>query len=346
MVVWLRAGCLAVSAALVGMIGNNDASAHHEAHQGAAPPVEMVAQSGGPFDAWLVDLKDEARGRGISEGIIKATLDGIKPIPRIIELDRRQPEGRLTFTQYLERVVTGGRVKKGRELLAKHGALLDQVAAKYGVQKRFIVSLWGIETSYGGFTGGFPVINALATLAHDGRRSAFFRKELLLALEILEQGHIAPGDMKGSWAGAMGQSQFMPSSFHAYALDGDGDGDKDIWTSLPDVFSSIANYLARSGWRDDETWGRAVALPANFDRGLSGTKQRRSMREWESLGVRKLGGGALPSRNLESSVIIPQKSALSPSYLAYNNYRVILKWNRSTYFALAVGTLADRLAKP
>ncbi len=339
---WLRAGSVAIAAGLVAFAGAPGAAAHLE----PLPAVSMVAQSGGPFDAWLADLKDEARGRGISENIIKATLDGIQPIARIIELDRRQPEGRLTFTQYLERVVTNARVKRGRELLEKHGALLDQVAAKYGVQKRFIVSLWGIETSYGRVTGGFPVITALATLAHDGRRSAFFRKELLLALEILEQGHISPQSMKGSWAGAMGQSQFMPSSFHAYALDGDGDGDKDIWTSLPDVFSSIANYLARSGWRGDETWGRPVALPSSFDRALSGTKQKKSMRDWEALGVRKLGGGALPTRNLESSVIVPQKSALSPAYLAYNNYRVILKWNRSTYFALAVGTLADRLAKP
>jgi membrane-bound lytic murein transglycosylase B len=268
----------------------------------------------------------------------------VKPIPRVIELDRRQPEFTLTFAQYMKRVVTDRRVAKGRERLRQHRDLLNEVAQKYGVQPRFIVALWGIETDFGRITGGFPVLSALATLAHDGRRSAFFRKELLLALKIVDGGHIRAADMKGSWAGAMGQNQFMPSSFHAFAVDHDGDGRKDIWTNLPDVFASIANYLSGSGWRVDQTWGRAVSLPAGMTRGEIGRKKRQLISAWQARGVRRTDGSDLPTRDLMAAIVAPQRGALAPAFLVYNNYNVILKWNRSDYFATAVGRLADRLA--
>ena len=197
------------------------------------------------FDEWIAEVRAEAASRGVSEAVLDKAFSNVKPIPKVVELDRKQPEFRLKVDEYLSRVINQRRINTGRRLLAENADLLNEVAEQYGVQPRFIVALWGIETDYGRVTGGFPVIGALATLAYDGRRAAFFREQLLQALDILEQGHIAPAAMKGSWAGAMGQSQFMPSSFHSFAVEHDGDGDKDIWQSREDVFGSIANYLAR-----------------------------------------------------------------------------------------------------
>jgi membrane-bound lytic murein transglycosylase B len=303
----------------------------------------VSAQAAQPFDAWLEDLRAEAAGRGVSQEILDAALKDAAPIPRVIELDRNQPEFRLKFDQYLRNVINDRRINKGRRLMEQHGALLDEVAAQYGVQKRFIVALWGIETDFGGNTGGFPVIQALATLAHEGRRAEFFRRELLLALDILEQRHIRPEEMKGSWAGAMGQSQFMPSSFHAYAVDHDGDGDKDIWGSLPDLFGSIATYLSQSGWSNSLTWGREVVLPADFDREQL-DEVTRTLPEWQALGVRVPGGGDLPSPVLAARIVpVTEKSGRARYFIAYANFDVLLKWNRSTYFAIAVGTLANAL---
>lgn len=296
------------------------------------------------FPTWLEGVREEAAARGVSDGILDRALTGVKPIRRVIELDRNQPEFKLKVDEYLNRVVTQGRIRYGRELLARHADILDEVSRRYGVQKRFIVALWGIETDFGRITGGFPVIDALATLAHDGRRSAFFRKELMLALEILEQGHIAPAAMQGSWAGAMGQSQFMPSSFHNFAVDHDGDGDKDIWGSLPDVFGSIANYLSGSGWRDDLTWGREVSIPAGFDSDLIENETRKTLADWQAAGVRRVSGDALPTRPLEGRIVrVTQRDGSARHFMAYDNFETILKWNRSTYFAIAVGTLADAL---
>ena len=295
------------------------------------------------FDSWVTDLKAEAEKQGISRPVLEQAFAGVVPNPRVIELDRKQPEFTLTFEQYLDRVVPSSRIKKGRALLKENKELLDEVAKKFGVQPRFIVALWGVETDFGRITGGLPVIASLATLAYDGRRSAFFRKELLLALKILEQGHIAHGDMMGSWAGAMGQCQFMPSSFHNFAIDYDGDGHKDIWKTKADVFGSIANYLSKSGWNETETWGRPVSLPTNFDKSLVDSKVTKTMREWEALGVTRRDGTSLPRRNLASQLIVPGDGELAPAYLAYSNYEVILKWNRSTYFATAVGTLAEAI---
>ncbi|MEQ9330297.1 lytic murein transglycosylase [Thalassobaculum sp.] len=308
---------------------------------GLSEPAAAASQS---FEQWLAGVRTEARARGVSDRIFDAAFDGVQPIPRVIELDRNQPEFRLKFDEYLGKVVTAGRIATARRLMAEHAALLDEVSAKYKVQKRFIVALWGIESDFGRITGGFPVVAALATLAFDGRRGAFFRKELLLALDILQQGHIAPADMKGSWAGAMGQNQFMPSSFHAFAVDHNGDGHKDIWGSLPDVFASIARYLARSGWNDDITWGREVELPKGFDGKLVGLETKKPLSAWQSLGVRKADGGDLPGRDLRAAVVeVTQRNAGPRHFVAYENFEVILKWNRSTYFAIAVGTLADAL---
>ena len=247
------------------------------------------------FAEWREGVRSEALSLGISAATFDAAFSGIEPIPRVIELDRSQPEVTITFAQYLERVVPESRVAQGRKLLAKHRDLLEPIGREYGVPPRFIVALWGIETSFGNFLGGFPVIGALATLAHDGRRSAYFRGELLDALRILEDGHIAPEAMVGSWAGAMGQSQFMPSSFVRYAVDYDGDGKRDIWGTHADVFASAANYLSQAGWRSGETWGRQVRLPASFDPAIADLKVKKSLDEWQALGLRRANGADLPT---------------------------------------------------
>ena len=303
-----------------------------------------AAGDGDPgFKAWLAGVREEALGRGIRAETLEKAFADVEPIPRVIELDRRQPEFTLSFEEYLERVVPQSRIERGRQRLRTNRAVLDRVARAYGVQPRFIVALWGIETDFGRHAGAFYVIGALATLAHDGRRSAFFRKQLMDALVILDEGHIAPAKMMGSWAGAMGQNQFMPSSFVRFAVDFDGDGHRDIWTSKADVFASAANYLARSGWRGDQTWGREVRLPEGFDVTLAGLEVRKRLGEWQRLGVRRADGSDLPKRQLPASLILPAERD-KPAYLVYNNFSTILKWNRSTFFAIAVGYLADRIA--
>ena len=300
------------------------------------------------FENWLSALRAEARGQGISEATLDAALTGIQPIPRVIELDRKQPEFTLTFAQYIDRVVPQARKAKAKARLETHKALLEEISKKYGVQSRFIVALWGIETDFGRVLGSFNVIPALATLAYDGRRSKYFRGELLDALAILDEGHISPTNMKGSWAGAMGQSQFMPSSFRNYAEDYDGDGKRDIWGNRKDVFASVANYLKRVGWRDDITWGREVRLPATGEASRSNAmvlhdaKTWKTLPRWSALGVTRVNGNKLPSRALKARLVLPD-GAGGRAYLVYANYEAILRWNRSNYFAIAVGTLADSL---
>ena len=291
---------------------------------------------------WIAKLRGEAVKKGISGGTVDQAFQNFKPLKRVVELDRRQPEFTLTFTQYLNRVVPQQRVKKGRQKLAQNKQLLTQIGKKYGVQPRFIVALWGIETDFGRVDGGFSVIQSLATLAIDGRRSKFFRGQLIRALRILDEGHITLERMRGSWAGAMGHFQFMPSSFENFSVDHDGDGKRDIWRNKQDAFASAANYLSRSGWEGDQTWGRRVTVPADFNVKLLGLKTRKNMADWQSLGVRRSDGSDLPSRNLRGS-LVRAKDPKAPVFLTYNNFRTILKWNRSTYFAVAVGTLADQI---
>ena len=305
----------------------------------AAPGGQASAQSES-FEVWLAQFRQQAAAEGISAATLDRAFDGVQPIPEVIERDRRQPEGRLTFRDYNRRVLSPTRIARGRELMEQHHEVLDRVAADYGVQPRFIVALWGIESNYGSFTGEFPVIGALATLAYEGRRAAFFRKELLQALRIVDQGDVAPAQMMGSWAGAMGQSQFMPSSYLARAVDYDGDGRRDIWTTPPDVFASIANYLAKAGWNDRHTWGRQVQIVDHVKADAAGLEVVRPLPEWQALGVRTSNGDALPMVALDAS-LLRMDDDHGPAYLVYNNFRVLMAWNWSTYFALTVGELAD-----
>ncbi len=296
-----------------------------------------------PFGEWLVDLKAEALANGISQPIIDDAFKNVKFKEKIINLDRKQPEVTQTFQQYMAKRLPKSLIDQGRARLQKHKVILAEVEKKYGVQPRFVVALWGVETRFGKYTGGFNVVEALTTLAYDNRRAAYFRKELMIALQILEEKHITPQNMKGSWAGAMGQAQFMPSSFINFAVDHDADGRRDIWTTKPDVFASAANYLSSSGWLGDQTWGREVKLPSEFDKSLISLKVKKPMKDWQNLGVRKVDGTDLPSRQLAGSLVQP-KGGNGQTFLIYNNYRTILKWNYSTYFAMSVGQLADRLA--
>ncbi len=289
---------------------------------------------------FLSSLKAEARAAGVSPSTFDRAMDGFSPIPRIIELDRNQPEGRKTFSEYRKNLLSEKRIRQAREFMESEKTRLARVEKTYGVPASVIVSLWGIETNFGAFTGGFFVPHALATLAMDGRRADFFRKELIKALVILEQGHVSVENMKGSWAGAMGQVQFMPSSFEAFSVDGDGDGRRDIWGNRTDVFASAANYLARSGWKRGEPWGFAVNLPKTLDAApLAGMDKTLPTRTWQAMGVVRQSGDTFQALPEEASLVMPDGQD-GPAFLVFDNYRVFLKWNRSIYFATVVGILS------
>jgi len=294
------------------------------------------------FATWLNELRMEAAGAGISANTLDAALASVsEPLPRVLELDRSQPEFMQTFTGYMSNRLSSERIARGQRMLVEHRDLFARIEREYGVQPHYLVAFWALESNFGDFTGGFSVVNALATLAWDPRRSDFFRNELLTALRIIDQGHIPAENMTGSWAGAMGQCQFMPSTFATYAVDGDGDGRIDVWNSLPDIFASAANYLSRAGWKGDERWGREVILPADFDFALSGTGVRKTVTEWGMLGLKRADGSPLGASDIEGSVILPA-GAKGPAFLGYNNFNTIMVWNRSTFYALSVGHLADR----
>jgi membrane-bound lytic murein transglycosylase B len=294
------------------------------------------------FAAWKDALRQEALALGISKATLDKALTPAVPIARVIELDRKQPEFTQTFWRYVDLRVNETRIARGKELLQTHAALLDRIWHKYHVPPRFLVAFWGLESNYGDHFGGYPVVDALVTLAYDPRRSGFFRTQLLDALQIIDRGDISVERMRGSWAGAMGHLQFIPSTFARYAVDEDRDGRRDIWNSLPDTFASAANYLSSIGWRADETWGRQVVLPAGFDYGLAESSTAKPLSEWARLGVKRADGGALPEGSIPASLALPA-GYQGPAFLTYVNYQRILNWNRSALYAIAVGHLADRL---
>lgn len=308
----------------------------------AIPNTASAKQS---FDAWLDGFKARAAKEGVSQSTLTIALANLSPSDRVIELDRNQPSSKWTFAKYREKIVHPDRIRKGRDMYKKHYNALKKTEAEYGVPAEIIVALWGIESNFGETQGGFDVINSLATLAWDGRREKLFTDELIAALKIIDQGHITRKNMKGSWAGAMGQSQFMPTSFMRLARDGNGDGKKDIWGTEADVFASAANYLSRSGWQPGYRWGREVVIPKNFSENLEGTKVKKPLSFWQKLGVRLPGGGNLPqAAGVQASLIAPDGLG-GPTFLVYDNFRVIMKWNRSTYFATSVGLIADQIAQ-
>lgn len=291
------------------------------------------------FASWRAQFRNQALAAGITSETFDFAMAGIKPIPRIIELDHAQPEVKLRFSDYVRKLVSEQRRAAVREHLEEERDLLEQVGRRFRVQPRFIVALWGIETDFGQFPGDYPVIAALATLAYNGRRAALFSRELIAALRIVQRDDIPPNKLRGSWAGAMGQCQFMPSSFLAYAVSFHGGGRPDIWNNRADVFASIANYLARLGWRDGESWGRYVDAPDALS-DLVGLGTWKSLGEWQRLGVRRSDGGPLPATAQSASLLMPEGEG-GPSLLVYGNFRTLLRWNNSQAFATSVGLLAE-----
>ncbi|MFH5926282.1 lytic murein transglycosylase [Roseomonas xinghualingensis] len=307
-----------------------------------APPA--LAQQGS-FEAFLDGIRADARRAGVSSATLQRALTGIRPVDRVIELDRRQAESSLTWDQYRDRIVSQARIDNGRRAYADNRALLQSLEDRFRIPGRYMVAIWGMETNYGSNTGGFGVIEALATLAWEGRRASFFRNELMAALRILDAGHVTPERMRGSWAGAMGHPQFMPSSFERLAVDADGDGRKDIWDNRADALGSIGNYLSRSGWRDDERWGREVLLPAGFDPGQATRDNVRPLREWARMGVAFIDGTPVPALEMTGAVLVPGASSGNmQAFLVYQNFNVIRRYNPSNFYALAVGLLSDRVA--
>jgi len=306
------------------------------------------------FASWLEEVRVEARKRGISEKVIQTALKDVKPVRRIIERDRNQAEFKLTFSSYLNRVVTPKNIERGREKLAQHQALLDGISKKYGVQPRVILAIWGIETRFGSVKADVPLIPSIATLAFDKRRSRYFRSQLFAALEMVDRGYIELENLLGSWAGAMGQPQFMPSSYLAYAVDYDGDGRRDIWKDTGDVLASIANYLARHGWQSDTTWGRPVRIPAAAAGAIgplsrraapgcrATTSEQKPLSQWQALGVRRADGRDLPTRDLPAALVVPEGGEGS-AFLVYRNYAAIMGYNCAHLYALTVGVLSDRI---
>ena len=299
------------------------------------------------FVEWLENIKNIATKEGISQETVDSSLRDIAINERVLELDRSQPEFTLTLDEYLNNTTPKSRMLKGKKLYSEHKDLLLKIYNKYGVQPRFILALWGIETSFGTYTGSFNVIRSLSTLSHDLRRREFFTDELINALAIIDQGHITANEMMGSWAGAMGQNQFMPSSFLNYATDFDKDGKKDIWSTLPDVFASSSNYLKESGWNDDLTWGREVmtlkSIPDDFI--TTSAKEiniSKSLSEWAAFGIVKKNGEKLPLRDIQAYLVYPEGEE-GRKFLVYENFKVIMKWNRSLFFGLSVGILSDMI---
>jgi membrane-bound lytic murein transglycosylase B len=302
----------------------------------------IAAAAESDFNGFLAEVRREAVAQNIRPATIDIAFRYIEYLPHVIELDQRQPEQKLTFAQYLDKVVTQQRLDDARHHLVDNWGLLQQVWQRFRVQPRFVVALWGVESDFGRIMGSYSVPAALATLAYEGRRGAMFRAELIAALKILDQGNIRADAMVGSWAGAMGQCQFMPTTFLSYAVDFDGDGRRDIWNDRADVLGSIANYISRLGWRSEESWGREVAVPSNFDSRLAGLENRRSTVEWSRLGVRPVGAAPFTGREPAASLVLPDGIG-GAALLVYDNFRVIKRWNNSNYFAAAVGYIADSI---
>ena len=301
-----------------------------------------AAQEG--FAAFLDGVRREALARGIGQATVARALGATRFLPHVIELDHRQPEHLLSFEEYLAKVVTPEREDQARRHLRDNWDLLSGVWQRYRVDPQFVVALWGVESAFGDITGDYSVPSAVATLAYDGRRGRYFRSELLAALRILDHRDIDFPAMTGSWAGAMGQCQFMPSTYLGYAVDYDGDGRRDIWGDRADVLASIANYLARLGWRGGEAWGREVRVPSGIGSRLASPDSERPLAEWARLGVRPVDGRALSGPPQEASLVLPDGTG-GRAFLVYHNFGTIMRWNKSTFFAAAVGYLADSMRR-
>lgn len=300
----------------------------------------FAAQS---WSDWVAGVREEAMAQGIAPRVFDEAFAGVhEPSRQIKSFMRSQPEHRLTFMKYRNTRADNYRIVIGKREYKKYKEMLEKIGQEYGVNPCFIVSFWGMETSYGTYMGNFPVVKSLATLAYDSNRKDFFRKELFIALKILNEGHVTLSDFKGEWAGATGQPQFLPSSWMKFAVDYDGDGHRDIWRSKPDVFASIANYMKHNGWHDGEPWAVQVKLPKNFDMALEGKATVKPVSEWNAMGIRTEDGHPLPYQNLQGSIVQPYGG---PTFLTFPNYKMILRYNNSIYYAGAIGYMADKICQ-
>jgi membrane-bound lytic murein transglycosylase B len=308
----------------------------------ASVPAEVLAEE--DFPSFLKGVRAEAAKEGVPGPVLDEALTGLTVDPKVLAAESSQPEHTITFEEYLARVVSEKRVAGGKAMLVQHAALLEKVSSVYGLSVPFLVSIWGMESNYGPNQGSMLVIRSLATLAYAGKRPAFFRKELMASLHILADEGMLSKDLKGSWAGALGQPQFMPSTFRRLAVDFDGDGRKDIWKSAPDVLASMANYLAKAGWDKKTGWGAEVSLPADFPQSSASLSVVKSVADWQAVGVRPLAG-VLPAGTLSASLVRPSGPG-GRAFLILPNFRVLMRYNNSTYYATAGGLLADRVAAP
>ncbi|MCL1145853.1 lytic murein transglycosylase [Shewanella sp. 10N.261.52.F9] len=290
----------------------------------------------------IADLQKTAKSEGLSQQTIDTTLANVKFVPRVIELDNKQPEFSQSFENYFTKRVTDWRVEQGRKLYKEHKVLLDKLAKEYGVPPQYLLAFWGLETNFGSYKGKMPVLDSLATLACDPRRSRYFTQELMQALKLKERYNFAETDMVGSWAGAMGHTQFMPSAYAEYAVDGDGDGKADLWNSTTDALTSAAHFLQNLGWKRNERWGREVTLPADFSYTHLGKAEAQPLTRWAELGIKQTSGLPLSTPDMQAALYLPSGHT-GPAFLGYDNFDVIMRWNRSTFYAIAVGHLADRI---
>ena len=303
----------------------------------ALPVLPAFADS---FPSFVGSRRAEARRAGISERTLDRALAGLQPNAKVLELDRHQPEFTLTWDRYRATRLSEQRIANGRDAFRQNRPTLLAISSRFGVDPGVIVGIWGLESNYGGYTGGFGVVEALATLAWEGRRATFFRAELISAFRILDHGDVTPQRMTGSYAGAMGQPQFMPSSYQRYAVDFDGDGRRDIWDSRADVLASIANYLAKSGWRAGEPWGQPVRVPPGLDVARTGRENRRTLGEWMRMGVTRADGRPFSRGDVPAALVLPD-GAGGEAFATYGNFNVIRRYNPSDYYALSVGLLGD-----
>lgn len=326
-------------------IVNPPVAAHPEAK---SAPTTLAQQGRDPneFPAYVETLKAQARLQGISNSTINNAFANVHFVDRVIKSDQNQLEKKIMLDEYLARVITPQKIEQARAQYQQHQNELNAISLRTGVQSQYIVALWAMESHFGEIQGKEDIVSALATLAFEGRREAFFTKELMASLQILDQGHITVDELKGSWAGAMGQNQFMPSSYLRYGADGNGDGKIDIWKDTSDVFASTANYLETEGWKAGGSWGTEIILPEGFDSALAGTKtdQGKTVSQWQQLGVTFKEGTQQPASTQKSWIITPDDN-LGRSFLVYNNFRTVMHWNRSYYFAISIATMADAIAQ-
>ena len=297
------------------------------------------------FERFVNGFWPRAKKAGISRKVYIRAFSGVTPDPDVLKKAEYQPEFTKPVWEYLASAVSAKRVDTGRKMLAKHKTVLNRLQQRYGVDRHIILAIWGMETAYGSFMGNKYIIRSLATLAYRGSRQKFGRSQLLAALKILQKGDTTRDRMKGSWAGAMGHTQFIPTTYASYAVDYTGDGRRDIWRTIPDALASTANYLKVSKWRPGETWGYEVVLPKKFNYALASRKTVKSLAAWEALGVRRARGKSFPRPDDRSSIILPA-GARGPAFAVLNNFRSILRYNNATSYALAVGHLADRIRNP